>query len=757
MRRTPLAVALAAALAVSAAANAIGTPEENSPPAPESAAPYAAPDAEDTAVVPVAAGADSASDAGRRDVRPSANQRLEAVIVVGTVRPDPPYPSVLPSVRGGKISVGKKTTVVDLAEQPENVTGNFREVFARVSGILISEQQVPSFYNVNYRGLGDPHESEFVLFLKDGLPQVSDWLGYATLYAAPSTERIERIEFIRGGASLLYGPQPGPVVNFITRRASPEAGFAAFTDQVFGTDGLYSTYSEVRGGDGRFGWLGGLDFRKSDGFRQNGDYKLNQGDLSLVYQPSDESLWRFDAYSFDGNNGEAGRLTQAQWEADPDQTTAPFNRINLRRQGASIGHERALGDATALYAQGWVGYFDRFSRRTNTFVPGTPAPTFIQYDRQEFTFGGIDARIQHDWGSDHTLTAGTMLYAVDSPREQSRSANLNARGERGELPRFQQDRGGSYVALFAENLFRLGAWQVVPSARVEFVSMFIDETERLASLRRPAIDRDFDRTVPLLGLGAIRDLGAHQFYANASQGYRPMRYDDIGNPTAELAPTNDPKVAKAQNLEAGFRGAPFAGFFYDVSVFNVRLRDRVETRAVPGALDIERVNSGDSRHRGIEFSLEYDLLATRDDASDDRLTAFVNGSLLDAEITGSVSPALVGRTPQYAPDHLLRAGLIYKAENGTRVALTGTAVASQFWQDSNLPSGSGPTFISAEIPAYRVVDLSIEIPVLEQAQILAGMNNVTDRRFYSRVRIDGNNGIDPAPPRNAYVGFRYVF
>lgn len=747
--RLPLATAILGALMLGPAAAA-----------DTATADHAAPDAPATTATGEAANATTtASTASDAAVATSAlASQLEPIVVTGTVQPDPRFPGVAPSVRAAKITSGKKTTATDLREQPAIVTDNFRQVFARTPGIFISEQQVPSFYNVNYRGLGDPHESEFVLFLKDGLPLVSDWLGYATLYAPPASERIDRVEFIRGGGSLMYGPQPGPVVNLITRRADPNAETGGYTDQVIGSQGLYATYNEARGGNGTVGWLAGFDFRRSDGFRaRNGDFKVNGFNASVAWQPHDGSLWRADAYTYDSNNGEAGRMTLAQFEADPEQSTAPFNRIWLTRYGASLEHQRRLGDATALYAKAWAGYFDRLSRRTTNFVPPQAPPAFTTFDRQEFRFGGLDARVQHEWGADHTLTAGTMLYTVRSPREQSRAANLTAPGERGETPRFSQRRGGEHVAVFAENLFRFGEWSVVPGLRVEFVDMFIDETLKLASLQRPAIDRSFERTVPLFGLGAMRDFERHQFYANVSQGYRPMRYDDIGNPTAELAGSNDPGVARALNLEAGLRGEPFAGFYWDASVFHVELTDRVETRALPGTLDIERVNSGDSRHRGIEFQVQYDLLEARDPGSADSLLFFANGALLDAEITRSLTPSLVGRTPQYAPEHLWRAGVLWRTARGLELSLTGTWVASQYWQDSNLPSGSGASLIPAEIPAHQVFDLAAEFPLVDRARLMAGVNNLTGETYWSRVRIDGNNGIEPAPPRHWYLGFRWDF
>lgn len=679
--------------------------------------------------------------------------RLDRVEVRERMLPDPPFPGVAPSVEGAKASVGKKTSVADLSQQPQLASDNLRAVLARTPGLLISEQQVPSFVNVNYRGLGDPHESEFVLFLRDDVPLVSDWLGYSTLYAPPPADRIEKVEFIRGGASLLYGPQPGPTVNFVTRRADPAAPRTLRTSQVFGSDRSYYTYNEARGGDGRFGWQVGADFRRSDGQRDNGGYRAGDFTASLAWRPDDSAWWALDAYATDSDFAEAGRQTLAQFEANPELTTTPFNRIFLDRHGLTLSHERALGDATALVGKAWYAYLDRLSRRTPNIASGAALPGFTTLDRQRFTTGGVDVRVQHEWGDNHTFTGGGVLYTVDSPREQSRSADLRTNATRGETQRFRQERDGRYVALFAENVFRFGPWSVVPGARVDFVDMQVTEPFKLTSLRRPALDVDFERTAPLFGLGVQRDLGASQAYANISRGYRPMRWDDIGNPTAELAASNDPELGYALNAEIGMRGAPVTGLYYDISLFHIDLSDRIEQRVLPGTVDIERVNTGDARHRGLEVALEYDVLAAPRPDGGDALTLFANASLLDAEITRSANPALVGNTPLYAPDHVVRAGAIWRSAAGAKVSLAGTWVDRQYWQDSNLGSGSGASLLPAEIPAHHVLDFAAEWPLGKHAALIGGVNNLTDETYYSRIR---NDGIDPAPERTGYLGIRLV-
>lgn len=142
----------------------------------------------------------------------------------------------LPDIQQGRIFAGKKTSVVELSEQPTLIEPNLRQMFATLPGLFVSEQKIPSIYNVNYRGLGDPHESEFVAFYQDNVPLGANMFGYPTMYYMPGAQRIERVEFIRGGSGLLYGPQIGPVVNFVTRSPSAQAETAIVTEHALGSD-----------------------------------------------------------------------------------------------------------------------------------------------------------------------------------------------------------------------------------------------------------------------------------------------------------------------------------------------------------------------------------------------------------------------------------------------------------------------------------------------------------------------------------------
>ncbi len=680
----------------------------------------------------------------------AALEALDRVVVEGQTTPDPRFPGVSPSTEQGKIIAGKKSNRITLSDQPEAVENALRRSLARIPGVLVSELQQPAYVNLNYRGLGDTHESEFITALENGLPIASDWFGYPTLYYLPPFGRVDSVEFVRGGSALLYGPQPGPSLNFIVRRPQFEREFSVRSEHAVGSDSLYQTFNEISVGREHIAFLADFDHRAADGDRDNADYKANAARAAIAFRADESSVWDLEFSGYESESGEPGRLTSAQFENQRDLTPTPFNRVYIDRDAANLSHHRMLTDSWTLHGAYRYSRQDRDSRRSNAFVAPAAPPTSTNFDRQEFDAHTLDLRAIGDVGEAHSLSAGVTVYRDDSPRERRRSGDIE--GPYAGTVVFQQERDTRYTAAFIEALLRFDRLSLVPALRFEDVRMSIDEVVQQSNLSRARIDRDFDRDEVLLGFGALFELGSdQQLYGNFSQGYRPMRFDDIGNPSSNLSPQNDPDPARARNLELGVRGSVGSAVNYDLSAFRIELEDKIEQRQV-NVSDILRINSGDSRHQGVEGSIEWEVLNPNRSADAASLLLFANASLLGAEITRSESAALVGNEPAFAPDRILRAGAIYRAAGGQKFSLTASHVSDHFWQDSNQAGGGGA--IDAVVPSYTVVDLGAEVPLSRWCTLLGGIGNALDEDYYSRVRSDG---IEPAQRRSYYLGVSLRF
>ncbi|EQD34087.1 hypothetical protein B2A_12817 [mine drainage metagenome] len=91
---------------------------------------------------------------------------------------------------------------------------------------------------------------------------------------------------IRGGNSLLYGPEPAPVINFVSKGAVAGAPFGASTEQMIGSHGGWQTYNVVKGSRGDVAWRVAGWINRSDGPRANSGYNVKGIDANLLWTPS---------------------------------------------------------------------------------------------------------------------------------------------------------------------------------------------------------------------------------------------------------------------------------------------------------------------------------------------------------------------------------------------------------------------------------------------------------------------------------------
>ena len=186
----------------------------------------------------------------------------------------PKLQHIMKEVDGPLITVTKKTSITKLDNIPTIVDNNLREVFAQTPGIYYSEQQSPGQLNLSYRGIGNPQESEFVTVMLDGIPLEGDWVGFPTIYTFPLPQTLSEVQLIRGGSSLLYGPEPPPVINLISRKPVADRELAGYSENVVGSNGMFGTFNELSGTKGDWDYLVDAHYRKDDGERDNGDSTL---------------------------------------------------------------------------------------------------------------------------------------------------------------------------------------------------------------------------------------------------------------------------------------------------------------------------------------------------------------------------------------------------------------------------------------------------------------------------------------------------
>ena len=668
------------------------------------------------------------------------------------------YSHTLPEVDGATITVTKKTSVVKLDQQPTVLDNNQREIFDRLPGIVLAEQQNPTQLNLSYRGLGNPQESEYVLLMQDGLPLELDWIGFPTTYYLPIPQTIESVQMIRGGSGLLYGPEPQPVINFISRPPASDRALTGTTEQVGGSDSLFSSFNALSGTSGDLDYLADYSHRQSRGQRLNSDYHVNAGDFRVGYRFGGSQKLTFALHAYSVESGLAGLMTAAQFHATPNLTTTPADRLWTDRYMGAITYENQFDDHNSFTQKVWSGYQDLISR-SDTYV----APLSASLSEQRFHYTGLDGRFLHRWGRGNALTVGYTAYTSRSPYNQYSNPNLlvdrdDAPGKR----TYGDERRTHYAALFAENVFRFRYFHLVTSARFDQEQLKSQET---VATHKNLVDATYSKNIPLFGIGIGNDFGhGNETYLNIAQGFRPLRYLDIASPFTNYSHGNNPDPTQYVTYEAGVHGWPKPGLYYDASVFQVNVHDRIEARMgldpLTQAVATVDVNTGNTRSRGVELEGWYDLLRLWSGAPEHRhVDVFANATWLNARFTSSTNPTQVGKTPAYAPDYVIKTGVTLRQDKLYKVSLIVDSVASQFFQDSNQPifqpaPATSIIATQARIPGYTVLDLSGEYTIAGHFRVLGGISNLTNRRYYSRVFIS-RGLVEPARDRLFNLGLAY--
>ena len=676
---------------------------------------------------------------------------LPGVVVRGEAEADRTIQGpFLPDVDGQMISAGKKTTIIDLDALPQVHASNYRQALIQTPGLVLSEENSP-LLSIGYRGL-EPHRTQYTQVLKDGIPIHADQLGYPEAYYVPPLATVDRIEFIRGGASLMYGPQPGGALNFVTHQPRTDREFGGASSATFGEDNAWTSFTYVDGTSDRLGYYAYYNHRETDGFRTaNSDVDLDEFHVKLALDAEGPTRWFATLESYREAHGEPGGLTltsgpnDVNYNVDPDASSRLFDRFELDRDAATLSFEQDL-DTSQFSLRAWAVDYRRHSRRQRgggfgSRPIGTNAAT-NDIETQQFDTFGIEGRYRRDWGADsqHVFTAGVQYFSTDSPRTDARGATADATS--GAL-RIASQRDIKYAPVFAENLFRFGQFGITPGVRIENYDQGVTTT--FVNPAAPSRSRKEENSVVLFGLGIHFDWTPEtRLYLNASESYRPVVFvESVPNSTTTVV-SGDLAEGSSWQTDIGVRHQSDAGWVLDASAFYSKFDDKVGGAGT--AADPIR-NIGEIEYRGLEGAVRYDLLGLLPDDDGPQLNALLNITLLDATITRDSNLARVGNAPQYAPDHIVRAGLVYSRSQDRKIALLGTFVDNSFADDAN-------TAIRL-MPAYQVWDLTAEWRLgASRYALLGGVNNLFDEEYYSRIR---NDGIDPAPGRNFYVGIRGEF
>jgi iron complex outermembrane receptor protein len=177
----------------------------------------------------------------------------------------------------------------------------------RVPGLFVTERGVTGFGvaqgsagQISIRGIGG-NPTTGVLMLIDGHPQFMGIMGHPLPDSYVASD-VERVEVIRGPASILYGSNAmGGVINIITKKQTRE-GINGNARIMYGSYNTQKYMASVGFKKKRFSAFVSGNRGQTDGHRLNSDFSINNGYVKLgydinrhFYASTDVSLAGFEA------------------------------------------------------------------------------------------------------------------------------------------------------------------------------------------------------------------------------------------------------------------------------------------------------------------------------------------------------------------------------------------------------------------------------------------------------------------------------
>lgn len=224
--------------------------------------------------------ANSATDPRQAEEPSPRNVAIDSVVVTGTryasdIRHLPMAVSVI-----GRRAIEQRREASLLPLLTEQVPG----LFITSRGVMGYGVSTGASGGMSLRGLGGGSTSQ-MLVLIDGQPQYMGIFGHPIADACQSM-LAERVEVVRGPASVLYGSNAmGGVINIVTRRQDEE-GIRTDVDVSYGSWNTLQAEAANRIRKGRFTSVVTASYNRTDGHRADMEFEQYGGFAKLGYEIS---------------------------------------------------------------------------------------------------------------------------------------------------------------------------------------------------------------------------------------------------------------------------------------------------------------------------------------------------------------------------------------------------------------------------------------------------------------------------------------
>lgn len=599
--------------------------------------------------------------------------------------------------------------------------------------------------NIGIRGM-TARLSAGATILLDGVPLANAPYGQPETSLAPvSLGMLQAIDVVKGGGAVRYGPNTsGGVVNFVTKDipSTPfggEIGLRGDSSALADADGRRSGKLDLlfggslESGTGLAVLYGG---NHGDGFRDN--HRQDIDDLMLKGRLALTEASRLEArlHGYEADSNLPGPLSQADFSADPFQSTHSYERFRGDRDEAVLKYVNEFDGDYRLEATGF--YTESFRQFTLANGSDTALTRLDRFPRHYRVFG-FEPRFSafaSTGNIEHAMSVGYRYMNEDTNEKLFRRTGFGTGGNPfsvNEALNRNTDGSTDAHAVFVDDAIKLGAVTVTPGLRVEQV-----EVERVNLLTDYRDSEDYREPLPSLNVGWQVNPALFT-YVNYSTSFNPVTHLALASSGTETS--LEPERAKTYEVGTRYQ---VDGLRLEAGLFWIDFDNQIES--VNGV----NINTGATRHRGLELAGEYDL--GRWNTAMQGLSIYGTYTYTDAERMEGDNK---GNALQLYSPHVANLGARYRLDDWT-FNLNAYGQSQQYADDANTTEASANGKLGI-IPGYVIWNSQVAYQGADGATVAVGVNNIFDRRYYTRAAVENNGGIFVGAPRMAYIQTKFAF
>ncbi|MBV6323714.1 TonB-dependent receptor family protein [Duganella violaceipulchra] len=631
-------------------------------------------------------------------------------------------------------------TVLKKEDIDNSGAADIGDVMRRIPGVQSTDNSGTAgsaiSLNIGVRGLTGRYSPRSTVLL-DGIPLAVAPYGQPQLSFAPvSLNNIESIDVVRGGGAVRYGPQNvGGIINFRSR-SIPDApgvsGDASFRYNDFNNGGQNRQYSAFVGSqqEGGLGVAVLYSGMAGSEWRAGSDEKVNDLALKFRYPLNPHSELNAKLSYYEVNSRTPGGLTVAQYDADPFQNTRPTDYWSGDRRSADVGYLNTLSATQEFEVKAY--YSDSF--RQSALI--NAAKTQLTRQPRNYEVLGIEPRYTQRFatgGLTHDVTAG-YRYLRERGDDNSYIQTVKT-GINGATTTFANSTDAH--AVYVDDRIALGAWRITPGLRYEHI-----KSERKDVSAKSVFESDNNKALPSLNVAYLLNR-ALTVFANYTTSFGPVQNTQLNSQTPSYP--LKPELARTAELGARWKtGAVNA----EITAFKLKFDNQI--LQVPGTTPAVFRNLGATNHDGIETAADYTFAEGGALAG---LNVYANytytKAIQDSGDTAGLDVPFYSRNT----DTL---GARYRV--GAWTANLSTTHQSKQYSDTANTVPEAANGSNGIVPGFRLwnAQLSWKMPGKPGYEVMAGINNIADKRYYTR-NVDGNAGRMVGTPRMAYVQLRASF